>query len=494
MRPDSNAPAIAPEVLVWDRKPVRITQIQRALGEAGITIHTMERPAKGEFASEGAADVTLVSLGQEPGDQEVALSLICTFRKSMRFVFAFEDGTSRWPLAVRCRALLAGAKRIFDSEAPEFLSDLRLQVLATLREISLRTKEEGLLRQALQNLGVVAESSAMMSVGRLVVRVSRLSDLPLLLSGETGTGKELLARATHALDPKRSRGPFVALNCAAVPPDLAEAELFGHRRGAFTGAEYDRKGLFRAAEGGVIFLDEIAELRLDLQGKLLRVLQENRLLVLGEDRETTINVRLLAATNRDLRERVAQGGFRADLFYRLNVIPIHVPPLRERPEDIAALVSHFLQKHRHLNPAISGKASPEFIHGLQSTGLPGNARQVENVVRQAIARKEDDAPLGLADLPCEVWEELAKRANATAGQEKPPTGKESMNSPTAEFTIFPRLLLEQNEWNLSRTVRHFERLLLDLALHHTHGNQSETARLLGLTPRSVYNKLRHNPS
>jgi transcriptional regulator with GAF, ATPase, and Fis domain len=334
----------------------------------------------------------------------------------------------------------------------------------------------------------------MLAVERLVVRVSRLSSLPVLLSGETGTGKELLARAIHALDPKRSRGPFVALNCAALSPELAEAELFGHRRGAFTGAEYERKGLFRAAEGGVIFLDEIAELPLELQSKLLRVLQENRVLALGEDRETTINVRLLAATNRDLRERVAQGAFRADLFYRINVIPIQVPPLRERHEDVEALVSYFLQKHRELNPEISATASPEFIHGLQCTGLPGNARQVENIVRQAIARKEDDAPLGLTDLPSEIWEELAIPADATVCQEKPPAAKESVSPSTAELSSFPRRLLEQNAWNLSRTVRHFERLLLDIALDCTHGNQSETARLLGLTPRSVYNKLRQNPS
>jgi transcriptional regulator with GAF, ATPase, and Fis domain len=286
----------------------------------------------------------------------------------------------------------------------------------------------------------------------------------------------------------------VALNCAALSPDLAEAELFGHRRGAFTGAEYERKGLFRAAEGGVIFLDEIAELRLELQAKLLRVLQENRLLVLGEDRETAINVRLLAATNRDLRERIAQGAFRADLFHRLNVLPIYVPPLRERPEDVEMLVNHFLHKHRELNPSSSLVAAPEFIQGLQSAGLPGNARQVENLVRQAIARKEDDAPLGLTDLPRDLWEELSVRASLTNAEEKSTARNESLSEvPAADSSVFPLRLLEQNAWNLSRSVRHFERLLLDLALRRAHGNQSETARLLGITPRSIYNKLRQHP-
>jgi DNA-binding NtrC family response regulator len=182
------------------------------------------------------------------------------------------------------------------------------------------------------------------------------------------------------------------------------------------------------------------------------------------------------------------------LFHRLNVIPVHVPPLRERPEDVTALVSYFLHKHRDLNPAFSRKVAPEFIQGLERAGLPGNARQVENVVRQAIARKEDDAPLGLADLPRELWEELSISANPAESEPKPPIGKEFSSPSAAVFSAFPQRLLEQNAWNLSRTVRHFERLLLDLALHHTHGNQSETARLLGLTPRSVYNKLRHNLS
>jgi transcriptional regulator with GAF, ATPase, and Fis domain len=334
----------------------------------------------------------------------------------------------------------------------------------------------------------------MMAVARLVVRVSSLGNLPVLLSGETGTGKELLAQAIHALDPKRCQGPFVPLNCAALPPELAEAELFGHRRGAFTGAEHERKGLFRAAEGGVIFLDEIAELRLELQAKLLRVLQENRLLVLGEDRETSVNVRLLAATNQNLCERVAQGAFRSDLFHRLNVIPIHVPPLRERPGDVEVLVLHFLQKYRELNPACSRLVAPEFLEGLQCTGLPGNVRQLENIVRQAIARKENDAPLGLADLPQDLWEELSTRATPPNATDKPKIGAESpATAPVTENPSFPLRLLEQYSWNLPRSVRHFERMLLELALNRTHGNQSETARLLGVTPRSIYNKLHQYP-
>ena len=176
---------------------------------------------------------------------------------------------------------------------------------------------------------------AMTDVFRSIIRFSTLSDLPVLIVGETGTGKEGLARALHRLDPKRKEGPFVAVNCGAIAAPLAESEFFGHRRGAFTGADRDRKGLVRSAEGGVLFLDEIGELEAALQAKLLRVLQESRVLGVGEDRDIQVNVRVVAATNRDLDQMGQQSRFRADLFHRLNVLSIRVPPLSERADDLA---------------------------------------------------------------------------------------------------------------------------------------------------------------
>src|SRR5262249_32592704 len=201
----------APTVLIWDSKTDRRTQIQRALRETGINIHHLEHLEKKEPVPVGPSALTLVALGKEPQNQELAFSLIRSFPKDNAFVFAFEDGTSRWPLGLRCHALLAGAKRIFDSEAPQFLGDLCRQVESALGEIAARKEEEADIRKALGDLGIVGQSPAMMAVQRLVARVSRLSDLPVLFTGETGTGKELLARAIHALDPKRSRGPFLPL-------------------------------------------------------------------------------------------------------------------------------------------------------------------------------------------------------------------------------------------------------------------------------------------
>ena len=326
--------------------------------------------------------------------------------------------------------------------------------------------------------GVVGESRAMLAVFASVLRISPLSDLPTLLTGESGTGKDLLARAIHARDPKRCAGPFVALNCGAIAATLAEAELFGHRRGAFTGADRDRRGLFRAADGGVLFLDEIAELDATVQVKLLRVLQDNRVLSVGDEREAAVSVRVIAATNSDLREMIERRLFRADLFHRLNVVSIHVPPVRERRADIRPLVEHFVRKHHGLSPAASPAIGAEFFDAFGRLDLPGNAREIENLVRSALVHNDGTAPLGLSDLPADVWQQLVQESPAPAVEAG---GREESLT-----------MLEANGWNLSRTLRACERSFIQAAFRVSDGNQSKTARLLGITPRSVYNKLRRH--
>jgi transcriptional regulator with GAF, ATPase, and Fis domain len=238
------------------------------------------------------------------------------------------EGLASWSVKVRCLPLLAGAECLLDSIAPDFSDQLRKAVHQLLALESKNHGEADQIKSTMRTLGMVAESAAMMRIFRTVIWFSTLSDLPVLITGETGTGKEGLARALHRLDQKRCNGPFLAVNCAAITSSLVESELFGHRRGAFTGADRDRKGLFRAADSGVLFLDEIGELDKTLQTKLLRVLEESRVLGVGEDREVEVSVRVIAATNRDLEEMRQQGRFRADLFHRLNVLSIDVPALR----------------------------------------------------------------------------------------------------------------------------------------------------------------------
>jgi transcriptional regulator with GAF, ATPase, and Fis domain len=286
----------------------------------------------------------------------------------------------------------------------------------------------------------------------------------------------------------------VALNCSAISPGLAESELFGHRRGAFTGADRERKGLIRAAEGGVLFLDEVGELDGALQAKLLRVLQESRVLGVGEEREVAVNVRIIAATNRDLNTMVQRSQFRADLFHRLHILPIHIPPLRERPLDLKPLVEHFLEKHQFLKSAWTPAVTPDFLDALMRLELPGNARQLENLVRWVLVNKDDDTPLNLGDLPLEVWEQLSGPAEALGPEPEAGDGEKAVR-PSASATLRQDMpshfadLLATNGWNLSQSLRFCEKLLLEAALHKARGNQSQMARLLGITPRSVYNKL-----
>jgi transcriptional regulator with PAS, ATPase and Fis domain len=289
------------------------------------------------------------------------------------------------------------------------------------------------------------------------------------------------------LDRKRCQGPFVALNCSAINPNLAESELFGHRRGAFTGAEAGRRGLIRSADGGVLFLDEVGDLDPQLQAKLLRVIQERRVLGVGDDREVDVHVRVVAATNRDLGALVRQGKFREDLFHRLNTLSVHLPPLRQRADDIGPLVEHFINKHRPPDgDRQSLNAGPEFIDALKLLRLPGNARELEHLVARVVGGRDTAEPLRLLDLPADAWRELA--VGESQAQTDEPSGAHAA-SPDELRAQLARVL-DDNGWSLTRSLEYCERLLLESALLRADGNQTQTAKLLGITARSVYNKVR----
>ncbi len=244
--------------------------------------------------------------------------------------------------------------------------------------------------------GIVGRSAALR---RIVDTIRRLagSDAAVLITGESGTGKELVARAVHATSRRRSR-PFVALNCAALPADLVESELFGHVRGAFTGAVRDRKGAVESAEGGTFFLDEIGELPPAIQAKLLRLLQEKTFQRVGDSMTKTANVRFVSATNVHIQRAVKEGRFRADLLYRLQVIPIHIPPLRDRREDIAPLATWLLARRSVAAGRLPMRFSPDAMRQLERYTWPGNVRELINVVDYAIALTEDSL-VTLRDLP-----------------------------------------------------------------------------------------------
>jgi transcriptional regulator with GAF, ATPase, and Fis domain len=314
---------------------------------------------------------------------------------------------------------------------------------------------------------VVGRSRALEEVMSQVAKVAG-TDSTVLIQGETGTGKELIAQAIHESS-RRSEGPFVRLNAAAVPANLLESELFGHERGAFTGALVRRLGRFELAQGGTLFLDEIGELAPELQPKLLRVLQERSFERVGGTHTIASDVRLIAATNRDLGELVRASAFRADLYYRLSVFPIEMPPLRERREDIALLAAHFVERlARDLGkPGLS--LSPEALCRLERQAWPGNVRQLQNVLERAAI--------------------LATGTRLEIELEAAPVPQPEPSELDLEAFIRARLLPGKGElYRLAH--QQVDRLLLTLAVEHTQGNYRNAARLLGMSRQTLRMKLR----
>jgi two-component system, NtrC family, response regulator PilR len=323
---------------------------------------------------------------------------------------------------------------------------------------ALRDKVQG--RYKLSSL--LGRSPSMQRVFELIRKIAP-TRTNVLVTGESGTGKELVARALHHEGPRATK-PFVAVNCGAIPDTLMESELFGHVRGAFTGASAAKEGLFAAADGGTLFLDEIAELSSPMQVKLLRALQERRIKPVGGVEEQGVDVRVVAATNRDLEAEVASGGFRQDLYYRLNVIQVHLPPLRQRRDDIPLLIDHFLKRYvGELGKRIIG-VSPEALAVLVSYDYPGNVRELENVIERAVTL-ETSKIITRGALP-----DLQKHGTLGAAD--------------GEQTDLPAEGLE-----LDRILAEYERAIVLKALKQTGGVRKDAARLLGITFRSLRYRL-----
>ena len=308
---------------------------------------------------------------------------------------------------------------------------------------------------------LIGNSPAWIEVFKNIGRVAT-TDVGVLLLGESGTGKEVVARAIHQ-NSARSRRPFIVLNCAALPPELLESELFGHERGAFTGAIAQKRGKFEAADGGTIFLDEIGELPLSLQPKLLRVLQEHTFERLGGTASIHADVRVIAATNRPLEEDVEQKNFRADMFYRLNAFTVRLPPLRERQADILPLAEYFLARYTQRNQLASTGLSADAVVALQNYSFPGNVRELEHLIERTAVKAGGRAIT--ADL---IQAELIREKIAAPGV---------FDAQAAETMPF------------HEAVASWERHLIEQALNASHGNKSDAARRLGIHRRLLYEKL-----
>ncbi|MDT8440728.1 MAG: nitrogen regulation protein NR(I) [Desulfuromonadales bacterium] len=346
---------------------------------------------------------------------------------------------------------------------------------STMTDQVTRLKAELKERYQLER-AIIGESAPMQTVYKTLGKIAP-SDVTVLICGESGTGKELIARAVHFNSPRLGK-PFVAINCAAIPGELLESELFGHEKGAFTGATERKAGKFEQANGGTLFLDEIGDMPLELQAKLLRVLQEREITRTGGSTTIRVDVRVVAATNQNLKEKVRAREFREDLFYRLNVVPIDLPPLRERREDLPALIDYFIGKAKQQYGTPARGISKEARQLLNSHDWPGNIRELENTIQRA-ALLSPDATLETDDFP-----ELLNRPSAD-GQ---PASLEGLIAKKLQDSLAQIDLHEMN--NLYDMVLHqMERPLINIVLQRTRGNQVKAAEVLGINRNTLRKKI-----
>lgn len=348
---------------------------------------------------------------------------------------------------------------------PIDLEELLIVIRRALKEQQLISENIDLkdkLTQTYRFENIIGVSGKMQEVFRKVTKVAG-TDATVLIRGESGTGKELIARAIH-YQSKRKDKPLVEINCASIPETLLESELFGHEKGAFTGAYKSKKGKFELADGGTLFLDEIGELPHGVQAKLLRVLQEQSFTRVGGIENIEVNVRLIAATNSDLEKAMEEGRFREDLYFRLNVIPIFIPPLRERPEDIGPLLDHFIQKYARKNQRSLKGVSKEARDVLMQYNWPGNVRELENAVENAVVMAEGEV-IQIEDLPGYLQ------------------GGRQLND--AKW----KGILEQKELTYRERLDMFEKEIIRQAIEDCDGNKTRAAQKLGFTLRTLRNKV-----
>jgi len=470
-----------PSVLVIHHERETAHKLAQQVIEAGFEAYLCpDFPVTGSLPQHQAFPLILVALpGNGAADGHFDVQFIRHLSRASpasQIVLLLPAGI---PLATCCEAVSLDVAGILEADgAPPFagLPDRLRQ--AWNRYLAFQSEgqaAEG--RRIFDETGFAGQSRAMAELLMQAKRIAAVSDVPVLIEGESGTGKQLLAEAIHRLDPKRSRHAFLSINCAAISGTLAESALFGHKRGAFTGATEERLGHFRAADGGTLLLDEVGELSAELQPKLLRVLQENAVLPVGSDREVPVDVRVAAATNRALEGAVARGEFRLDLFQRLNVVRLRLPPLRERPEDIPLLFHFFLRKYRAYYPQGVVDVDPRVYEVVARSVGSGNVREIENLVRRILAFKQHGERIELGDLPKQVLNVSPTRTGG--GPDLHPFVAQAV----AE-------LLRCGVVPLQQITDQVERLILAEVLKLRDRTHAEMARMLGFTRRTFYNKLR----
>ncbi len=470
---------MAKTVLVVDDDPTQRRLVQAVLDREGYEV--VHAGSGGEaidrLTKSGGADVVLLDLVMPGMSGMEALAEIRTAGVTTPIIVLTANGG----IETVVKAMQAGAQDFFIKPAsPE-------RILVGIRnalQLTQLTAEVGRLKKHVSGrvtfADLVGDSRPMQMVKALGIRAAK-SSIPVLITGESGVGKEVIARALHGASDRAGK-PFVAVNCGALPVNLVESILFGHEKGSFTGASDKHLGKFAEANGGTLFLDEIGELPLDMQVKLLRALQEGEIDPVGSKRSVKVDVRIVSATNRDLAGAVAGGTFREDLFYRLNVFPIEAPSLRERRDDIAALIDHFVGRFNVEEGKRIAGASPETLALLTAFDWPGNVRQLENTIYRAIVLA--DAPfLQPHDFPA-----ISGVAMPLEQTQNPPSAAVSSYADLPPLPEQPIKILDDR--GHLRTLEDIERDLIQHAIEVYAGHMSEIARRLGIGRSTLYRKVR----
>jgi len=443
-------------VLVIDDDRDSLDSVATALRRDGYDVHPFADPKEGlSFLASEGADVVVTDLKMPGISGMEVIDRVAAEHPGVSVVVLTAYGT----VYSAVEAMRAGASDFL--EKPVGIPQLRAAVFKAAKDRE-RTREIEQLREEMGQRygpeGIIAFSRAMEEVIRKI-RLVAPTRMNVLVQGESGTGKELVARAIHALSPRRQK-TFHPLNCAAIPESLLESELFGHEKGSFTGAIATRQGRMEAAEGGTLFLDEVGDMSLPLQAKLLRAIEQKEILRVGGSQVIKVDVRILAATNQDLKVRVKEKAFREDLFFRLNVFTILVPPLRDRRDDIPRLADHFLQEIGRENNTATKRLSPEALKALLAYRWPGNVRELRNSMEVAALVAGGDT-IGPDDLSPEIL-----------GGGIPPSAAGPIPLPAP------------------RTLEEIERDAIRAALRETGGNKTQAARVLGIGLRTLHRKVK----
>jgi two-component system nitrogen regulation response regulator GlnG len=464
-------------ILVADDDRGIRTVLSQALGRAGYEVRTTGNAATlWRWVSDGDGDLVITDVVMPDENGLDLLPRIKKIRPDLRIVVMSAQNTLLTAVKAAQRGAFEYLPKPFDiRELVSVVQRALAAAKAPSNEIESNDGEE--------ELPLIGRSPAMQEIYRTLARLMG-TDLSVMITGESGTGKELVARALHDYG-KRRNGPFVAINMAAIPRELIESELFGHEKGAFTGATQRASGRFEQSEGGTLFLDEIGDMPPEAQTRLLRVLQEGEYTTVGGRTPIKANVRIVAATHRDLTQLIRQGLFREDLFYRLNVVPIRLPPLRERTEDIAELVRHFL------NMAAAEGLPAKSIDSLAMERMkrhrwPGNVRELENLVRRLAALYSQEV-IGIEVVEAEL------SGSVTVG-DPPPVPESEGLSATVERHLREYFAAHDDELPAAgvydRVLREVERPLITLALEATRGNQIKAAQVLGLNRNTLRKKIK----